>query len=302
VFLRTFSKPIAALAVASACAACGGPIEGDGPDASPAEPLAGTADRLHANASEAGAIDAIANAEPDPEPAEAPAPPAACPANMVEIEGDFCPAVIQECLKWLDEDHTNKRGNVDPNMCAQFRRKSRCVSPTKPMHYCIDRYEWPNRAGEVPATGMSWHEAKVSCESIGKRLCTEDEWTFACEGPTMKPYPYGDGYRRDETACNTDVPSRDWQNTPFDELDSRTPSGSRERCKSDFGVHDMVGNVDEWVRNTQGHARRQPWMSGLMGGHYVHGVRNRCRALTDWHEPTFYFYVTGARCCARAQE
>jgi sulfatase modifying factor 1 len=293
------SKSIAFLALPLLVAACAGQIDTDDPDASPAEPLAGAADLLRAAHAGDAKVDSVANAPTEPSPPETPA--SACPDDMVEVAGDFCPAVIQECLKWLDEDHTNKRGAVDPNMCAEFRRKSRCVASKRPMHYCVDRYEWPNRAGELPTTGMSWHEAKASCESVGKRLCTEDEWTFACEGPRMKPYPYGDGYRRDETACNTDVPWRDPQTSSLEELDKRVPSGSRERCRSDFGAYDMVGNADEWVFNTQGHARREPWISGMMGGHWVHGVRNRCRALTDWHEPTFTFYVTGARCCAAAQ-
>ncbi len=60
----------------------------------------------------------------------------------------------------------------------------------------------------------------------------------------------------------------------------------------------MTGNVDEWVFNTHGNAHHEPWISGLMGGHWVYGVRNRCRAITESHEPAFTFYVTGARCCS----
>jgi formylglycine-generating enzyme len=296
------SKSIAPLAIALLLVSCAGQIEADGPDASPGQPLGGTEELGEALEPSEGGTLAPAKVDPEPQQDPVPAPQAACPDDMVEVKGDFCPAVVQECLKWLDEDHTNKRGAVDPNMCAEFRRRSRCVASKKPMHYCVDRYEWPNRAGEVPDTGMSWHEAKASCESVGKRLCNEDEWTFACEGPNMKPYPYGDGYRRDETVCNTNVPWRDPHTSSFEELDSRSPSGSHEKCRSDFGVYDMVGNVDEWVRNTQGSAHHEPWISGMMGGHWVHGVRNRCRALTDWHEPTFTFYVTGARCCSAAAQ
>jgi formylglycine-generating enzyme required for sulfatase activity len=148
---------------------------------------------------------------------------------------------------------------------------------------------------------MSWLEAKYSCASVGKRLCTDDEFTFACEGPQMKPYPYGDGYKRDSSACNID--RRPWIDpwvNPFEVVDRRTASGAFERCHSDFGVYDIVGNVDEWVYNTRGRTDRAPWVSGLMGGHWVAGIRNRCRAITDSHEPTFVFYVTGARCCADA--
>jgi formylglycine-generating enzyme required for sulfatase activity len=221
---------------------------------------------------------------------------------MVEVKGEFCPDVIQECLRWIDKEHKNRHGVIDPNMCEKFRYPSRCVSSQKvPMHFCMDRYEWPNVPGAIPETQMSWVEAKSNCEAAGKRLCAEPEWTFACEGPSMKPYPYGDGYHRDSEACNADqYPWVDPWASSFEEVDHRTPSGAHPRCRSDFGVYDIVGNVDEWVVNPRGHTNRSPWISGLMGGHWVHGIHDRCRYMTDSHEPTFSFYVTGARCCADA--
>ena len=48
-----------------------------------------------------------------------------------------------------------------------------------------------------PQYMASWYEAKTTCEGIGKRLCSDTEWTLACEGPEHQPYPYGDGYARD---------------------------------------------------------------------------------------------------------
>ncbi len=205
----------------------------------------------------------------------------ACPDDMVEVEGDFCPEALEECLRWIDKDHQNPGGAVDPNMCD----------------------EWPNRPGEVPATAMSWLEAKAACEGAGKRLCNGEEWTFACEGEAMKPYPYGDGYHRDSSACNMDVnPWMDPVATPFARLDKRTPSGAFASCQSDTGVFDLTGNVDEWVYNESGSPDHVPYVSGLMGGHWVHGVRNRCRAITVTHEPHFSFYVTGTRCCTNASD
>jgi hypothetical protein len=246
------------------------------------------------------AVVAERDESPAPAPVAAPAGPrAACPEDMVEVQGAYCPAVVQECLKWIDKDHRNPSGAIDPNMCAEFRFPSRCISKRIPMDFCMDRYEWPNKPGEVPSTQISWVEAKASCEAVGKRLCTDEEFTLACEGPNMKPYPYGDGYHRDSSACNADQAG--WIDPwacPFAQLDKRQPSGSHPACHSDYGVYDIVGNVDEWVNNTKGNAHHEPWVSGLMGGHWVRGVRNMCRAITDSHEPTFSFYVTGARCCS----
>jgi len=226
------------------------------------------------------------------------AAPSPCPDDMVTIDGQFCPAVIQECLRWIDKGHMNKSGVVDPNMCEKFRYPSRCVSPlTMAMRFCIDRYEWPDVAGAVPQTRMSWVEAKSDCEAAGKRLCTDQEWTFACEGPGIKPYPYGDGYHRDAKACNADlVPWVNPWTSSFARLDRRSPSGAHPGCRSDFGAYDLVGNVDEWVLSPSGHMHRAPWLSGLKGGHWVRGIQNQCRYMTDSHEPAFSFYVTGTRC------
>ena len=218
-----------------------------------------------------------------------------CGENSSEIEGYFCPSVVQECLEWQDKD--NPRG---PNVCLEFAKKSStCLSNNKTyVHFCIDKYEWPNKKGALPSAYVSWNEAKFTCESIGKRLCTDVEFTVACEGPNIKPYPYGDGYHRDVTACNIGKIWIDpWKNSP-EKIDGREVSGNHPNCVSDYDVHDLVGNVDEFVVNTSGFENKPPWISGLAGGHWVGGIRNRCRALTVSHEPSFFWYETGFRCCS----
>lgn len=215
-----------------------------------------------------------------------------CPQNMVHVEGDFCPNVKQNCKRWVDADNPN-----GPNMCAEFEFPTVCLSEDLVhMSFCVDKYEAPNVPGVLPEVNTTWVEAKASCEAQGKRLPTEDELTFACEGQSMKPYPYGDGYHRDDTACNA---GRRWINpweNSFEDVDQREPTGTFDKCVSDFGVYDIVANADEWVINPKGFYTNAPYVSGLHGGHYVKGVRNRCRALTVSHSPTFSFYVTGYRC------
>lgn len=235
--------------------------------------------------------------------APSPAPSEACPGDMVEVEGDYCPFVEQKCAKWLDPKTKLQ--------CAEFEKTAsygRCFMKTERKHYCIDRYEWPNKVGEVPRAMASWNDAKASCESVGKRLCSDTEWTLACEGPERHPYPYGDGFTRESDSCNTDRPYV-WPNpekvydpeTSFSELarlDQREPSGSRPSCVSPYGVHDMTGNVDEWVLNVSQFG--QPHASGLKGG-YWGPVRTRCRPMTTGHEQGFRYYQTGFRCCDAAQ-
>src|SRR5262245_8290523 len=128
----------------------------------------------------------------EPAPQESAASSGACPAGMVEVQGDYCPAVGQFCTKILDEPERDR--------CAEFRPASRCYGKTVPMHFCIDKYEYPNVAGATPDVAVTWEEAADKCEAEGKRLCKDTEWTLACEGEERLPYPYGNV--RDAAACN----------------------------------------------------------------------------------------------------
>jgi hypothetical protein len=217
----------------------------------------------------------------------------ACPAGMIEIDGDYCPNLEQKCLRWLDPE-TKQR-------CAEFAPTSSCKGKQTHRHFCIDRFEYPNAQGQKPAVMKTWVEAKNTCASEGKHLCGDSEWTLACEGRERLPYPYG--YTRSDAACNIDKPHPEVDEAAMADparrdaevarLDQRDPSGVREACVSPYGVYDMTGNVDEWVVNESG----KPYKSGLKGG-YWGPVRDRCRPMTIAHNEEFSFYQIGFRCCA----
>jgi formylglycine-generating enzyme required for sulfatase activity len=145
---------------------------------------------------------------------------------------------------------------------------------------------------------MTWYDAQQELDKEGKRLCLSKEWTFACEGPEMHPYPYGDGYHRDNDACNFNNPLPPLSVFAQDNKQKRlldaflVPSGVKPLCVSPFGVRDQVGNIDEFVVNESG----KPYKSSLMGGHFL-GVRNNCRAQTTAHSELFSWYESGTRGC-----
>ena len=220
-----------------------------------------------------------------------------CPDNMVEISGEYCPNVVQNCIK-LDTNIHNVNGYV---RCLEFA-PTKCLSTEKQkikMHFCIDKYEASDNEGDIPPVMVSWNQAKLKCEADNKRLCYDREWTFACEGEEALPYPYG--LIRDPSACNIDKLQRsgfDASRAKMDPqtiqwLDQRVPSGSMSKCVSTFGVYDMTGNVDEATINSYG----KPYQNALKGGHWVLGARNRCRPSTVAHNESFANYESSYRCC-----
>lgn len=135
---------------------------------------------------------------------------------------------------------------------------------------CIDKYEYPNKRNIEPANNVSFQDAKKFCKDKGKRLCTTDEWKWACSGLEEYTYPYG--YRLEKEYCNREGA----QNIEM--------SGARNRCVGKFGVYDMVGNIFEWVIDKN----NKPM---LMGGPY-----SKCQAISPGMSGQAKPSV-GLRCC-----
>ena len=127
--------------------------------------------------------------------------------------------------------------------------------------YCIDRYEAPGR-GKIPTQGVSLGEARKRCRRRGLRLCSAKEWMGACGGL----FPYGAKYGKDR--CQT-------------ETDRVRASGSKENCRSKWGVYDLSGNVDEWVED-----------GAAMGGDIGAAREDASCVSRGWGGPR-----TGYRCC-----
>jgi formylglycine-generating enzyme required for sulfatase activity len=161
------------------------------------------------------------------------------------------------------------------------------------MRYCIDRYEFTAPGEKLPIVNVAFPEAEHLCRKMDKRICFEQEWEFACEGPEAWPYPYG--FVRDGKRCNHD---KDNLFVRGNELyDQRVAADSLPDCKSPFGVFNLVGNVDEWTHRP---GTKPPNRSILRGGWWLMG-RSRCRAATSSHNETYAGAQTGFRCCKPAR-
>lgn len=221
----------------------------------------------------------------------------ACPTGMVLVDGESCTEVEHTCLREMKDDPARR--------CLEFKPGADvCVAPKGHLKFCMDRYEWPGTPGAQPRVLVSYYDAEKSCKSVGKRMCKEDEFYLACEGPEHWPYAWG--HVRHPSACNIDRPYLmvDWNKWakglgPMTEeakrLDQALPIGA-SKCWSPYGIHDIAGNVDEWTTSRPGRE-----LEGSLNGGYWGPVQNACRYVTLVHGPEFMFYQIGFRCCSDAK-
>lgn len=218
------------------------------------------------------------------------------------IDGTYCTDLEVDCLEkfYAPQNHLW--------VCKAVKEPTRCVGEERHVRYCIDRYEFPNKAGVRPMVMQNFYQAEVHCADRGKRVCTETEWTKACEGPDNKPFPFG--YVRDPSVCNGDQPwdspdktkILDRDPAELERLWKGKPSGSQPGCVSDYGVWDMPGNADE-LASSETHFPGQPRQSFdnvTTGGPWYYGVRNMCRPKIYTHDESFAYYYLSWRCCAEA--
>jgi formylglycine-generating enzyme len=179
-----------------------------------------------------------------------------------------------------------------------------------PYHRPAGRYRAVPARGQAPQGYLSGVEADAACREAGKRLCTSAEWLRACRGAANRAFPYGDTYAAG--ACNDRYagthPVVDYFGTSqgvWDMAHMNDPGinqqpgtvasgGAFAACATADGVHDLHGNLHEWVADTGGTFR---------GGFYADGRINGvgCSYATTAHGRGYHDYSTGFRCCANPE-
>ncbi len=158
-------------------------------------------------------------------------------------------------------------------------------------------------SGNVAATEVSWSDARDFCEAFGHRLPSEAEWEYAVRAGSATLFHFGGDPDR--------LGSFAWYGSNA----NRTQSVGRKK-PNPLGLHDMHGNVREWVQDDWNESIYQVRVdSGLpvvdpvekegsaegrvvRGGSWVDGPEFQRSAYRDDFSPSFRLDDVGFRCAS----
>jgi len=175
-------------------------------------------------------------------------------------------------------------GIADPAPgAADVPRHTVEVQPFKMAATLITAAQWrclfadyaPEAPDALPATGMTWAEARLFCAWLGARLPTEAEWAYACRAGTTSPFWSGE--------TEADLARVGW----YADNAARSVQPVGQKPANRWGLYDMHGNVAEWCADPFVHGycasspppRGTPLSRGrvVRGGHFA-APAERCRS------------------------
>lgn len=172
---------------------------------------------------------------------------ALCPVMVSIPKGDFAMGG-----EYVDEQPQH-RVNVSHNFAVgkfevSFAQWDACLKAGGCNGYRPDDVGWGR--GQLPVININWHEAKSyvawlsSVTGQSYRLLTEAEWEYVARAGSQARYSWGD----EDPVCQRDqVNGAQFNNDPACEFANSAPIGSF--LPNAFGLHDMHGNVWEWVED-----------------------------------------------------
>lgn len=174
------------------------------------------------------------------------------PAHQVEV-GPYCMDIYEVRV----DDY---RSCSDKGECKRAFRESKWPGSDESVvawnDLCNEAYE---DRGQHPINCVTWAQSKHYCEQRGARLPTEIEWEYAARGSDGRVYPWGDEApdQRHMNGCGTEC--QEWRaekglsenpallHEANDRFPGTAPVGSFPAGKTQWGLHDIAGNVFEWT-------------------------------------------------------
>ena len=238
---------------------------------------------------------------PDAAPGGAGCPPARGGPRLVKVNG-FCIDATEvtnaDYLVFWNARRSDASGQIPA--CAWNASFTPEATATAP---------WPPESGRErrPVVNVDWCDAHAFCQWAGKRLCGRvgggslprwqdaiaaaiSQWTYACSSGGRNVFPYGDSY--DPDACNAQ--------RSVSSATSLVDVGSKPGCRTDGGVHDLNGNVEEWADACIGTGDPASDACALVGGTAVHRTASDFSCLESAYpgRRSSRFELRGFRCCS----
>lgn len=180
------------------------------------------------------------------------APQAKAPSQVAEIAGqNHRPAVnavraAPSPRHWAESERPQRRVRIERLAISRyevtFDEWEQCVQ----LRGCPPAQDSGRGRGSNPVINVNWFEAGQYTAWLSKatgkryRLVTEAEWEYAARAGTSTRYSWGDEIGTGNANC--DGCGSTW--------DGQRPAPVGSLGPNPFGLHDMHGNVREWVEDT----------------------------------------------------
>lgn len=142
-------------------------------------------------------------------------------------------------------------------------------------------------APDAPAVHVTWEEARGFCAAQGGRLRTAREWRLAAYTETREAPT--DGFEQGRTYRFPVGDEPEGMNTSGrDPWTRHAPAGATRRGVN--GLHEMGGNVWEWLEDRRGGEAL------TAGGSWWYGPQQARADATQWKPAEFHAVYVGFRC------
>jgi formylglycine-generating enzyme required for sulfatase activity len=122
---------------------------------------------------------------------------------------------------------------------AQYRRFVQATGHREPGYWDNSDYNRPNQ----PVVGVDWNDAVAYAEWAGMSLPTEAQWEYAARAGTITAWWSGNS--------ESDLARVDWYGGYGGNSDDRLRTVG-EKAANAWGLHDVHGNVSEWIADWRG--------------------------------------------------
>jgi serine/threonine-protein kinase len=208
-----------------------------------------------------------------PQPGQ-PAQPA--PSSAVQEQGNQEGMVLVPAGAFLSGEGANERKVFLRSFWIDY------FEVTNDDYEKVRDIDYTTERANHPVADISWRDASVYCEAVGKRLPTEQEWEKAARGTDGRRYPWGNSYE----PKNVNAENRHGGSLAI---------GQFKDGVSPYGLFDMAGNVSEWTASEEDGAKV------YRGGSWASSPQEMRTTARNKLFATFKLFDLGFRCAKDAK-